>query len=122
MADPVRPLVAIAGAEALAALALTAVVGLGAARSDLSALIAVTTVVMWVLIVGALGLIWHGLRRRRRAARTPFLLTQAFAIVVAWPWTSSDLLVYRTAGLILAVAAVAGLVAGLRPSVREQLG
>ena len=35
MADPVRPLVAIAGAEALAALALTAVVAvLGAARSD----------------------------------------------------------------------------------------
>jgi hypothetical protein len=122
MADPVRPLVAIAGAEALAALALTAVVGLGAVRSDLGALIAATTVVMWVLIVGALGLIWNGLRRRRRAARTPFLLTQAFAIVVAWPWTSSDLLVYRTAGLILAVAAVAGLAAGLRPSVREQLG
>ena len=45
MADPVRPLVAIAGAEALAAAVLSVLVGLGTRGSDLDVWIAVATVV-----------------------------------------------------------------------------
>ena len=71
MADPVRPLVAIAAAEAIAAAVLSLLVGLGTSGSDLDVWIAVATVAMWLVIVGALGLIWLGLRRRRRLARTP---------------------------------------------------
>jgi len=121
MSDPVRPLVAIAGGEALACVALTVVVGLGALGSDLDAWIAVATLVMWLVITAGLALIWLGLYRRRRAARSPFLLTQAFALVVAWALASSDLTVDRVAGIALAVAAVVGLVIGLRPAVRETL-
>jgi sulfite exporter TauE/SafE len=121
MSDPVRPLVAIAGGEALACVALTVVVGLGALGSDLDAWIAVATLVMWLVITAGLALIWWGLYRRRRAARSPFLLTQAFALVVAWALASSDLTVDRVAGIALAVAAVVGLVIGLRPAVRETL-
>ena len=122
MADPVRPLVAIAGVEALAAAVLSVLVGLGTPRLGPGASwIAVATVVMWVVIVGALALIWWGLFRRRRVARTPFLLAQAFALVVAWPLVSSDIAVDRAAGIALGIAAVAGLVLGLRPAVREAL-
>ena len=121
MSDPVRPLVAIAGAELLACAVLTIVVAWGAQTSDLEGWIAVSTVLMWVVITGMLGLIWFGLFRRRRMARSPFLLTQAFALVVAWPLAGSDVAVDRVAGIALAVAAVAGLVLALRPAVREAL-
>jgi len=121
MADPVRPLVAIAGAEAVAAAVLSVLIGLGTRGSDLDVWIAVATVVMWAVIVGALVLVWWGLLGRRRVARTPFLLTQAFALVVAWPLASSDIGLDRAAGIALGIAAVAGLVLGLRPAVREAL-
>ncbi len=121
MADPVRPLVAIAGAEAVAAAVLSILIGLGTRGSDLEVWIAVATVVIWSVIVGALALVWWGLHRRRQVARTPFLLAQAFALVVAWPLVSSDIAVDRVAGIALGIAAVAGLVLGLRPAVREAL-
>jgi hypothetical protein len=121
MADPVRPLVAIAGLEAVAAAVLSVLIGLGTAGSDLDVWIAVATVAMWVVIVGALALIWWGLFRRRSVARTPFLLAQAFALVVAWPLVNSDIAVDLVAGVVLAIVAVAGLVLGLRPAVREAL-
>lgn len=121
MADPVRPMVVIAGSEALAGAVLAVVVGIGALRSDLDVVVAVATVVVWVVIVGALTLIWFGLFRRRSAARTPFVLAQLFALVVAWPLATSDLAVERVAGVVLAVAAVVGIVLGLRPAGREAL-
>jgi hypothetical protein len=121
MADPVRPLVAIAGLEAVAAGVLSVLIGLGTAGSDLDLWIAVATVVIWVVIVGALALIWWGLFRRRRMARTPFLLAQAFALVVAWPLVNSDIAVDLVAGVVLAIVAVAGMALGLRPAVREAL-
>lgn len=121
MADAVRPLVVIAGAQALACAGLTVVVGLGALRSDLDVVIAGATVAMWLIITGVLALIWLGLYRRRRAARTPFLLTQAFALVVAWPLISSDVRVDSVSGFVLAAAAVLGVVLGLRPQARAAL-
>ena len=114
-------MVVIAGAEALAGAVLAVVVGIGALRSDLEVVVAVATVVVWVVIAGALALIWYGLFRRRRAARTPFLLAQLFALVVAYPLATSDIALERVAGVILAVAAVLGIVLGLRPAGREAL-
>lgn len=116
-----RPLVAIAGAEALAAAVLSILIGLGTRGSDLDFWIAVATVVMWAVIVGALALVWFGLLRRRQVARTPFLLAQAFALVVAWPLVSSDVVPDKAAGVALGIAGVVGLVLGLRPAVREAL-
>jgi hypothetical protein len=100
---------------------LSVLVGLGTRGSDLDVWIAVATVVMWVVIVGALALIWWGMLRRRQVARTPFLLAQAFALVLAWPLASSDIALDRAAGIALGIAGVAGLVLGLRPAVREAL-
>ncbi len=122
MADPVRPLVWIAGVDVVAAAGLSILVGLSTRGSDLDTWIAVATVIMWVIIVGALALIWLGLLRRSRAARTPFVLAQAFALVVAWPLVNSDVGPDRAAGIALGIMAVVGLVLALRPAVRAALG
>lgn len=122
MADPVRPLVVISAAQALAGAGLTLIVGVGAALgSDLDVYVAVATVIMWLVVTAGLALIWWGLFRRRRWARTPFVLAQAFALVVAWPLVSSDLTVDRVIGIVLAGSAVVGLVAALRPAARQAL-
>jgi hypothetical protein len=127
MADPVRPLIVIAGAEALAVLgvfiAVVVAVATGAAQglSGGSPGLAVAEIVIWLCFVAALLLIWWGLRRRRRLARTPFLLVQAFALVVVPLFLGSDVVAYRIAGWALAVTAVCAIVLVLRPSVRREL-
>ena len=121
MTDPVRPLVLIAGGQALAALVMTVVVGVAAPGSDLGDGVPVATVLMWLVLSAGLGLIWWGLFRRRRAAHSPFLLAQGMALVVAWLLVSSDVGVDRAAGVALGASAVIGLVAGLRPTVISSL-
>jgi hypothetical protein len=127
MADPVRPLVVIAGAEALAVVgvfaAVVVAVATGAAQglSGGSPGLAVAEIVIWLCFVAALVLIWWGLRRRRRLARTPFLLVQAFALVVVPLFLGSDVVAYRIVGWVLAVTAVCAIVLVLRPSVRREL-
>jgi hypothetical protein len=127
MADPVRPLVAIAGAEALAVtvvfvgVVVAVVTGALQGASGGSPGLAVAEVVIWLMFVAGLLVIWWGLFRRRRLARTPFLLAQAFALVVVPLFVGSDVAGYRIAGVVLAVAAVSGIVLGLRPTVRRAL-
>jgi hypothetical protein len=127
MADPVRPLVVIAGAEALAVLGVFVAVvvavltgatqGLAGGSSGL----AVAEVVIWLLFVALFVLIWWGLHLRRRLARTPFILAQAFALVVVPLFLGSDVVGYRIAGWVLGAVAVSGIVLALRPSVRREL-
>lgn len=127
MTDPVRPLVVIAGVEALAVLALfvsvSVAVASGAAEglTGASPSLAAAEVIIWLLFAAGLGAIWWGLYRRRRLARTPFLLVQAFALVVVPLFVGSDILAWRIAGWVLAAIAVAGIVLALRPSVRREL-
>ena len=82
---------------------------------------AVAGVVLWLLLVAGLWLIWLGLFRRRRLALAPFLLVQAFALVLVPLFWGSDVTVWRVVGAVLAVLAVGGVVLGLRPSVRAAL-
>lgn len=126
MADPVRPLALIALAEAMAGLAvlvadLVAVIrgteGLSGAGSGT----ALAGVVLWLVLVAGLWLIWLGLFRRRRLALAPFLLVQAFALVLVPLFWGSDLVTWRVVGAVLGLLAVGGVVLGLRPSVRAAL-
>ncbi len=121
MADPVRPLLVIAAAEALGALGLAVAVGLSLGSSDAGTVAAAATAGIWVLIAVGLGLVWFGLYRRRRLARTPFLLAQAFALVVAWPLLAADPAVDVALGAASAALAVVGVVLALRPSVPAAL-
>ena len=128
MSDPVRPLVVIAGAEALAGIALLVAILVAVITGSDDGLVGAGTghvvveIVIWLLIVAALALTWLGLYRRRRAARTPFLLIQAFTVMIVPMFLGSDLLGYRIVGIVLGLVAVAGLVLGLRPAVRASRG
>lgn len=127
MADPIRPLVVIAGAEAVAGLAVLVAVLVAVFSGADDGLVGegsgtvVVLVAIWLLIVAAMAATWLGLYRRRLAARAPFLLIQAFALVVVPMFVGSDVLGYRIVGIALGVAAVAGLVLVLRPAVRAAL-
>ena len=127
MSDPVRPLVVIAGAEAAAVMVVfvgvvvAVVTGATQGLEGGSPGLAVAEVAIWLMFVVGLVAIWWGLSRRRRLARTPFLLTQAFALVVVPLFVGSDVAGYRVAGVVLAVAAVSGIGLGLRPAVRRAL-
>ena len=126
MADPVRPLVLIAVVEAAAGLAVlladvVAVVGGTEGLAGAGSGTALAGVVLWLVMVVGLWLIWLGLFRRRRLALAPFLLVQAFALVLVPLFWGSDLTAWRVVGAVLAVLAVGGLVLGLRPSVRGAL-
>ncbi len=121
MVDPVRPLVAIVGGEALAAVVLTVAVAVSGVRSDAGPGEVGAEVVLWVLVVAGLGMVWLGLYRRRRLALSPFLLAPAFGLVVAWGIGGSDVWGWRVVGGVLGVSALAGLVLGLRAQVRQAL-
>jgi hypothetical protein len=127
MVDPVRPLVLIALIEAVAAVlvlvgvVVAVVTGATEGMTGGGTGLAAAEVAMWLLVVVAMALIWLGLYRRRALARTPFLLAQAFGLVLVPLFVGSDLLGWRVAGWLLAVLGVAGIVLGLRPSVRSSL-
>jgi hypothetical protein len=127
MVDPVRPLVLIAGVEALAALAVlvaSVVAVLGGGAEGLSGAppgLVVAEVVIWLIFAAGLGLVWLGLFRRRRLALTPFLLVQAFVLVLVPLFWGSDLVAYRVVAGALAALGVLGILLGLRPSVRAAL-
>jgi hypothetical protein len=126
MADPVRPLVLIALVEVLAGLvvligdvvaAVRGTEGLSGGGEGL----AVAGAVLWLVLVAGLALIWFGLFRRRSPALTPFLLVQAFVLVLVPLFWGSDATAYRAVAVALAGIAVAGIVLALRPSVRAAL-
>ena len=122
MADPVRPLVVIAGLEALAAAVLSVLIGLGTAGSDLDVWIAVATVVMWVVIVGALvaGLVGPAPASGCGAHAVPAGAgLRAGGGMAAGRARTSRWTGRRASSW--AIVAVAGLVLGLRPAVREAL-
>lgn len=121
MGDPVRPLLMIAGAEVVAVVLLVGGVLAAVSRSDLGAGLVAAEVGMWALVLLGLALVWIGLYRRRRAARTPFLLVQAFALVVAWTFVGSDVVAWQAVGVLLGVGGALGIVLGLRPAVRQAL-
>ena len=81
----------------------------------------------WFLFIVYLGfaaliaLVARGLWRGSGAARTPYLVTQAFAIVVAQPLISGAEVFERVLGWALVAIALAGSISILRPSASQGL-
>lgn len=79
----------------------------GASGSDLSPWV---LFIVYLALSAAVALIVRGLWRFSAAARTPFLLTQAFAIVVAEPLASGGEQFERWLAWLLIAIAIAGAV------------
>lgn len=128
MADPVRPLVVVAALEALAAAGMfisvlvAVITGAGRGLSGAGTGTSVVELAIFGLILLGLVAVWLGLYRRRRAARTPFLMVQAFVLLLVPMFLGSDVAVYHGAGVAVGIVAVLGLVLGLRPAVGRRLG
>jgi hypothetical protein len=69
---------------------------------------------IWLLGVGALCLIAWGLSRRSGAARTPFILAQLFALIMAYPLIRHSGL-WIALGLVIAAIALVGIAVALSP-------
>jgi hypothetical protein len=69
---------------------------------------------IWLLGAGALVLVAWGLRRRSGAARTPFVLAQLFALIMAYPLIRHSG-VWIFVGILLAAIALIGIGIALSP-------
>lgn len=126
MSDPVRPLVVIAALDVLGVLGIliadiVAVVGGSHGLQGAGQGTALVGIMLWVIVSGAMGLIWWGLYRRRALARTPFLLMQAFALVLVPLFWGSDILAWQLVAVAVGLLSATGMVLGLRPAVRTAL-
>jgi hypothetical protein len=69
---------------------------------------------LWLIGAGALVFIAWGLSRRKAAARTPFILAQMFALIMAYPLIRHSG-VWIPVGLLIAAIALAGIAVALSP-------
>lgn len=90
--------------------------GISGSGADLAPAVLIA---LFIVFAGLVLLVTGMVRGGRRAARTPFLLVQAFALVIAQPLLSaSDT---RILGVLIALGAVAGVASLVMPSAREYL-
>lgn len=90
--------------------------GISGAGADLAPAVLIGLFVVFAALV--LLVTWL-LVRGRRAARTPFVLTQAFSVVVAQPLISAS--ATRSAGVAVLVLAVLATISALTPGAGEYL-
>lgn len=108
-------LAAIAFVEALALLGIVIVDGVGAiGDKNVNVGLLIGGEAIWFLGALALGLIAWGLSRRSGAARTPFILAQFFALIMAYPLIRHHGL-WVPVGLVIALMALTGIVLALTP-------
>ncbi len=96
-----------AGLEVLGLVGYGIAIGWSARHGGGKVSAAPVLVVLYLIFAVLLALVARGLRRRRMVARTPFLLAQAFALIVAWT------LAHGTGVLPHAMAVVVGVVGAL---------
>ena len=108
-------LAAIALLEAAALIVVVIVNGVGA-LSDKNGNVSLLLggEILWLLGAAALGLIAWGLRRRAAWSRTPFILAQMFALIMAYPLIRHSGL-WIPVGLVIAAVALVGIAAALSP-------
>jgi hypothetical protein len=121
MNDPVRPLVAIAAAEALGLAVLVVSVLVAGSRAGGESGLMLSGVAVYGLFLAGLILVIAGLRRRSRFARGPFIVAQLFGLVAAWMFVESGDQLFRVAGIVVGVVCLAGLVLALRPATMSAL-
>jgi len=108
-------LAVIAIAEAIALLAVVVINGVGAlGDGKVNAGLLLGGEFIWLLGAGAMGLIAWGLSRRARAARTPFVLAQLFALIMAYPLIGHHG-AWIALGVVIGLVALTGVIIALSP-------
>ena len=112
-----RAAVGLAIAETVALVAYAIAIAI-AARNSSGATVTATgwEVAVYLAFAALLGVLSVGLLRRSPLARTPFLVAQAFVLIVGWTVFSGDGTVTKTLGAIIAAVGVVGLIVSFSPA------
>lgn len=78
-------------------------------------------IAVYLSFAALVGLVWWGLRKRNAFARTPFVLTQAFVVIVGWTVFSGDGAATKAVGLVILGLGLSGVVIGLSPGLMQAL-
>jgi len=75
---------------------------------------------LYLLLIFSILIIAKNFKKMKRAAFTPFLLIQLFALIIAWPLLQSDKLITQGLGLLIGISGLLGIVLGLLPQNRNK--
>lgn len=109
-----RLAVLVGGVEILALLGYTAAIGVSAANNPDTPSSPVAEVLIYLGFVAGMVAVVRGLARQQQWARTPFVVIQMFGLIIAWTLFSGDGPWVKVAGVAVALASVAGMLAILR--------
>lgn len=112
-----RAAVGLAIAETVALVVYAIAIAI-AARDSRGATMTATgwEVAVYLAFAVLLGVLTFGLMRRSALARTPFLVAQAFVLIVGWTVFSGDGTVTKTLGALIALVGIVGLVVSFSPA------
>ncbi len=117
-----RTATVFAALESLALVVYAIAIGVAARDSRGSSVTATGwEIAVYLLFAALIGLVWWGLTRRNSLARTPYLLTQAFVVIVGWTVFAGDGVFTKTVGLIILAVGVVGVVVGFTPGLVAEL-
>jgi hypothetical protein len=78
-------------------------------------------IAVYLSFAALVGLVWWGLTRRNAFARTPFVLTQAFVVIVGWTVFSGDGTATKAVGLVILGMGLFGVFVGFTPGLMAAL-
>ena len=119
---PLRAAIAWSAAESVALVAYALAIGIAARDSRGSSITATGwEMAVYLAFAALIGLLCFGLIRRNSLARTPFLVTQAFVVIVGWTVFSGDGGLTKAVGVIILVVGVTGVLLGFSPGLAQAL-
>lgn len=117
-----RAAIALSALESVALVAYALAIGIAARDSRGSSITATGwEMAVYFAFAALIGLLLLGLVRRNSLARTPFLVTQAFVVIVGWTVFSGDGGFTKTVGVLILIVGVVGVVVGFTPGLMSAL-
>ncbi len=93
----------------------------GLLSNDIERMSTLITEVLVYLILGVFVLLtFLGIRKQKRIAFSPFVLTQLFVLIIGWPLFEDDNLVTQVSGIFVMFIALFGLVTIFLPKNRTK--
>lgn len=102
-------LIGLSQSIVLAIYAISLVIAASQVESTLGSPIA--EAVIYLMFAALIYLVSRGFYQAKNWARTPYLVTQMFGVIIAYTLLAGDQLPYRLAGLIIGLSSAAGIIA-----------